>query len=324
MVKNKQNPALKEFKMVKTVKKQNGVRRFFTDIASGICIGVAFIIPGFSGGSVAAILGIYERLINAIADIFKNFKSSVKTLLPIGLGMIVGIFSLIYSLGWALSEFPIPTVSLFVGLAIGGLPSITEKLKGEKIKYSTLISFLVAMLLVISISFMPISTDKNLLDLSTGGYILLFLIGILGSSALVIPGISGSMLLLILGYYNPIINMVTDHLLLGNDVTTSIIVLLVTAIGVAVGFIGISMIMKLLFAKAPKATYAAIFGFIIGSVPTIFVSAAKDADMTFSTLPTSPFYWISSVLLLGFGAVITYSLVIYSRKRIDLCKKKSA
>ena len=302
--------------MVKNDVRRTGAVAFAFDVMSGICIGVAFIIPGFSGGSVAAILGIYERLISAIADILKDFKSSIKTLLPIGLGMIVGIISLLYPLSWALSEFPIPTVSLFVGLAIGGLPSITDKLKGEKIKYSTFVSFLVAMLLVISISFMPISTDRDLFSLNAGGYILLFLIGILGSSALVIPGISGSMLLLILGYYNPIVSLVTEHLFLGKDIGTSIIVLMITGIGVVVGFVGISVVMKKLFAKCPKATYAAIFGFIIGSVPTIFVSAAKEANMTFSTLPTSPFYWIFSALLLIFGVAVTYTLVIYSRKRI--------
>ena len=302
--------------MVKNDVRRTGTVAFAFDVMYGICIGVAFIIPGFSGGSVAAILGIYERLISAIADVFKDFKSSIKTLLPIGLGMIVGIVSLLYPLSWALGKFPIPTVSLFVGLAIGGLPSITDKLKGEKIKFSTLTSFLVAMLLVISISFMPISTDKDLLNLSIGGYVLLFLIGLLGSSALVIPGISGSMLLLILGYYNPIINLVTEHLFLGNDVGTSITVLLITGIGVIVGFIGISIIMKRLFAKCPRATYAAILGFIIGSVPTIFVSAAKEADMTLSTLPESPLYWISSALLVLVGVAITYTLVVYSRKRV--------
>ncbi|MBR5140041.1 MAG: DUF368 domain-containing protein [Clostridia bacterium] len=302
--------------MVKNDVRRTGMKAFFTDVLSGICIGVAFIIPGFSGGSVAAILGIYERLISAIADILKDFKSSIKTLLPIGVGMIVGIISLLYPLSWALSEFPIPTVSLFVGLAIGGLPSITEKLKNEKIKYTRVIPFVLAMLLVISISFMPIGTDKNLLSLSIGGYILLFVIGILSSSALVIPGISGSMLLLILGYYNPIIGLVTEHLFLGKDFGTSIIVLMITGIGVIVGFIGISVIMKKLFAKCPKATYAAIFGFIIGSMPTIFVSAAKEANMTFSTLPTAPLYWISSALLLAFGVAVTYALVVYSRKRI--------
>ena len=290
------------------------VKSFFMDILRGIAIGIAFIIPGFSGGSIAAILGIYEKLIGAIADIFSDFKNSIKTLFPIGLGMVIGIISLLFPLSWALESFPIPTVSLFVGLAIGGMPSINDNVRGKRITYKNLIAMIIPAVIVLAISFMPIGADKNLTSLSFGGYALLFLIGILGSSALVVPGISGSMLLLILGYYNPIVNLVTDHLLLGKDIGISILVLGITAIGIAVGFIGISAIMKFLLKNYPRATYFAIIGFIAGSIPTIYVSTVKEAGMTLKTLPSSPLHWITCVLLLAVGFLISYTLVIYSRK----------
>ena len=169
-------------------------------------------------------------------------------------------------------------------------------------------------LVVLAISFMPIGADKNLTNLAFFGYVLLFLIGILGSSALVVPGISGSMLLLILGYYNPIVNLVTEHLLLGKDIGISILVLGITAVGIAVGFIGISAIMKFLLKSYPRATYFAIIGFIVGSIPTIYVSTVKEAGMTFKTLPSSPMHWIACVLLLLAGFFLSYLLVVYSRK----------
>ena len=302
--------------MEETKRKVSGLKEFLLDIVRGVGIGIAFIIPGFSGGSVAAILGIYEKLICAIADIFKDFKNSIKTLLPIGLGMVIGIISLLFPLSWALEAFPIPTVSLFVGLAIGGMPSVTDKVKGERINYKNIIALLVPAIVVLSISFMPIGAEKNLLSLSFGGYVLLFLIGILGSSARVIPGISGSMLLLILGYYNPIVKLATEHLLLGKDVGISILVLGTTAVGIAVGFICISVIMKILFEKCPRGTYFAIIGFIIGSIPTIYISTAKEAGMTFSTLPTSVVHWIACAVLLAVGFTLSYALVVYSRKHI--------
>ena len=300
--------------MEETKKKASGFKEFLLDIVRGVGIGIAFIIPGFSGGSVAAILGIYEKLICAIADIFKDFKNSIKTLLPVGLGMVIGIISLLFPLSWALEAFPIPTVSLFIGLAIGGMPSITDKVKGERVNYKNVIASLIPAIVVLSISFMPIGAEKNLLDLSFGGYVILFLIGILGSSALVIPGISGSMLLLILGYYNPIVSLVTDHLLLGREVGISILVLGSTAVGIAVGFILISVIMKMLFKKCPRGTYFAIIGFIIGSIPTIYISTVKEAGMTFYTLPTSVLHWIACVVLLAVGFALSYALVVYSRK----------
>ncbi len=314
MVKNKQNRGVFKLKMEKVKKLSSSAKNFLLDIIRGIAIGIAFIIPGFSGGSIAAILGIYEKLIGAIADIFKDFKNSIKTLFPIGLGMVIGVISLLFPISWALENFPIPTVSLFVGLAIGGMPSITDNVRGKRITYKNLIAMIIPAVIVLAISFMPIGADKNLTSLTFGGYALLFLIGILGSSALVVPGISGSMLLLILGYYNPIVNLVTDHLLLGKDIGISILVLGITAIGIAVGFIGISAIMKFLLKNYPRATYFAIIGFIAGSIPTIYVSTVKEAGMTLKTLPSSPMHWITCVLLLLAGFFLSYLLVVYSRK----------
>ena len=108
-----------------------GGLRLLQKIGAGFAMGIAFIIPGFSGGSVAAILGIYEELISAIAELPRKPVKSVRTLLPIFAGLVLGAASLLYPLGWALSVFPLPTVSLFVGLALGGMPSITDKIKGR-------------------------------------------------------------------------------------------------------------------------------------------------------------------------------------------------
>ncbi len=301
---------------MKTDTKKKAPALFLLDALRGFAIGVAFIIPGFSGGSVAAILGIYEKLVGAIADIFKNFKSSIKTLLPIGIGMALGIISLLFPLKWALAEFPFPTVSLFVGLAIGGLPSITDKMRG-KITVKNIFACTIPLLLTVLISFLPNASEVNLLGLNFFGYILLFIIGAIGSTALVIPGISGSMILLILGYYNPILKLITEHLLLGRDTLTSLLVLICIAFGIAIGFFFISVVMKILLKKYPRGTYFAILGFIIGSIPTIYISTAKDASITFDTLPTSPLYWIISVMMLILGVLLSYMLVRYSKKQTE-------
>ena len=305
------NEETTQYKSAKT----RSIKNFFTDILHGCCIGVAFIIPGFSGGSVAAILGIYEKLVDAIANIFKDFKRNILTLLPIFLGMVIGIVSLLFPLGWALESFPLPTVSLFVGLAIGGLPSVTDKLKG-KIKAPNAIAFLIPLLAAAAISFLPTGSEVNLFNLNFGGYVLLFLVGIIGSAALVVPGISGSMLLLIFGYYNPIVNMVTDHFFKGDDVGISIAVLGCTVLGICVGFVIISKIMSVLLKKFPRGTYFAILGFIIGSVPTIYVSTAKDAGYTVQGLPSSAFYWIMCAVMLAIGFVISFALVLISKKKL--------
>jgi len=289
-------------------------RSFLYDLVCGVAIGVAFIIPGFSGGSIAAILGIYERLVSAIADIFKSFKKSFMTLLPIGIGMVIGVVALLFPLGWALEYYPLPTVSLFVGLALGGLPSITDKLE-KKPSFANITAFILPFLVAVAMSFLPISSDVNLLGADPFGFVLLFLVGIIGSAALVVPGISGSMILLILGYYNPIVSLITNHLLIGKDVLKSVLVLGTVALGIVLGFFLISIMMKWLLQKHPGATYAAILGFVIGSIPTIYISTAKESGITLDTLPTSPIHWIACVLLLIMGAVLSLSLVLYSRKK---------
>ena len=291
-----------------SMKKNN----FLKDFISGIAIGIAFIIPGFSGGSVAAILGIYERLVGSIADIAKDFKNSIKTLLPIGLGMVSGVIAMLYPLGWALEKFPFPTVSLFVGLALGGLPSITDKLKGKK-RLSHLPACIIPLLCALLLSFLPVGQDVNLFGLTFGGYILLVIIGIIGSCALVIPGISGSMLLLILGYYNPVVRMITDHFFKGRDILTCILVLGSLAIGILIGFIIISKLMKFLLKNYPMGTYFAIIGFILGSIPTVYISTAKDAAVEIAKL--SALHWVACVLMLIIGAAMSLSLVMYAKKK---------
>lgn len=202
-------------------KKKNAFLGFLYDILRGVGIGIAFIIPGFSGGSVAAILGVYERLVGAVADIFKHFKTSVLTLLPILIGMLIGIAALIFPIQWGLHHYPIPTVTLFVGLAIGGIPSVTEKMKGAKFSWQYALALFIPLLAATALCFLPHAGEVYLFSLNAGGYLLLILIGIVGSCALVIPGISGSMLLLIFGYYNPIVELITKNLLHGLNVGIS-------------------------------------------------------------------------------------------------------
>ena len=297
-------------------KTKAGLKSFLLDVVRGAAIGVAFIIPGFSGGSIAAILGIYEKLIGAIADIFKSFKKSILTLLPIALGMVCGVLALLFPLNWALEAYPIPTVCIFVGLALGGMPSITDKL-GGKIKATNVIAFAIPLAAAAALSFLPIASDIDLFSLNLGGYLLLFIVGLVGSSALVIPGISGSMILLILGYYNPIVSMVTDNLLKGKNVGVSISVLATAGIGIAVGFVLISVIMKKLLATCPRGTYFAILGFILGSIPTVFISTAKESGLAFSALMPNAFYWIVSAVLLLLGVAASLSLVIISKRKLN-------
>lgn len=295
-------------------KQENKLVTFLADILRGAAIGVAFIIPGFSGGSVAAILGIYEKLVNAVSDIFKHFKQSVLTLLPIALGMILGVAALIFPIQWGLAHYPIPTVSLFVGLSIGGLPSVTEKVKG-KIKGGNVVAFLVPCALAAGLCFLPVGKAVDLYSMNFGGYLLLVLVGIVGSCALVVPGISGSMLLLIFGYYTPLVEVITKNLLVGSRVGVSVLVLACAAVGVLVGFFGISVLMKFLLKRFPRGTYFAILGFIVGSVVAVYATTVKSTPEGIAHLFSNPWYWVVSVVLLAVGIALSFALVYFAKKK---------
>ncbi len=293
--------------------KQNKLLEFLLNIVRGAAIGVAFIIPGFSGGSVAAILGVYEKLVGSVADLFKHFKTSVAFLFPILIGLILGVAALILPIQWGLGHFPIPTVSLFVGLALGGLPSVTQKVKGKP-KWTHIVACLIPLAVAASLCFLPTASQPEgfLLGLNFGGYLLLILIGAVGACALVVPGISGSMLLLIFGYYTPLVQLLTEHLLVGQDVGVSLLVFLCAGIGVVGGFFGVSVLMKYLLRKFPRGTYFAIIGFIVGSIPAVYASVVRD---TGTALLSNPWYIVAAVALLLVGAAISFTLVMVARKK---------
>ncbi len=249
--------------------------RVLKDILCGAGIGVAFIIPGFSGGTVAAILGIYERLVEAITGLFRAFRKSVATLLPIAFGMVLGAALFILPIRAGMDVLPLPTVSLFVGLALGGIPPLRAQ-AGRPTKRRWAV-FAAALLVSAALVFLPTATRPAgfLYELNAGGYVLLFLVGVLASCALVVPGISGSMLLLIFGYYTPLVTLITDLLLTGREAARAVSVLLVMGAGIAGGFFLITAIMRVLLKRYRSGTHYAILGFILGSVPAAFAPALR-------------------------------------------------
>lgn len=297
---------------------KNKFLSFLSLMIKGIPVGIAFIIPGFSGGSIAAIMGIYDELLEAITGLKKQFKKSISFLLPILVGMILGVAALILPIKIFLPKYPIVVVSLFIGLSLGGLPSITPNVgKIKELKWYHLFSFLLPLVFAAVIGFLPNRESVDLINVSAFGYVLLFLVGIVGSCALIVPGISGSMLLLILGYYNPILELVTEQLLHGQMIGHCVLVVMMVGLGILVGFFLISFIMKKLLSTCPKGTYVAIIGFIIGSIPTAYIASCADAmeaGWTFASISASPVHWIVTVLFFVIGMIASLLLVKYSRK----------
>lgn len=233
----------------------------------GAGIGVAMIIPGVSGGTIAVLFNVYEKLIGAISDLRKDFKNSFFFLLPIALGALCGIAALYFPLKYAIQYAPVPTILLFAGLMTGSLPKLFKDTRKNGFKPTDFIALILPLALVVGICFIPALGQADLSEsMLWWGYVVLVLIGALASCALVVPGVSGSLLLLIFGYYQPILDVISQ---IFSDFPHSLLVLALFAAGLIAGFFSIAKLMKLLLKKFPRATGWAIMGFVLGSIPAL-------------------------------------------------------
>lgn len=264
----------------------------------GFIIGVANIIPGVSGGTLAITLGIYEKLISVISHFFKNIKENLKFIIPIGIGAVLSILLLSKVINFCLDKYTLATILFFIGLILGGIPLLHKKIKGNYQNISNIIIFLLAFSLVIVLSILRGEGKVSFEELDILGYIKLVLIGIVAAATMIIPGVSGSFVLMLLGYYKPIIDTISS-LTKFSDLGQNILILLPFGIGIIIGIVVISKILEYLFKKFEIKTYFGVLGFVMASIITIFMGSS----ITFSVLQL-----LIGLILLGIGFVTSYKL----------------
>lgn len=290
--------------------KKKSFKEFIISCLKGIGIGISMIIPGVSGGAIAILLKIYDQLLDAVTGIFKNFKQSFFTLLPLAIGGGIGFIGLVYPLEYGLSKIPLVIVSLFAGLVIGGIPSIYKKVQGKENVLGIVIG-LISLGIMIGLCFLDgvISIDLSVIDFNT--WIYLFFSGIVASIGLIAPGISGSMCLMALGTYMPLISAITDVLSFTN-LSYNIMFLIPIILGLIIGFVIMIILMKYLLKKHPTPTYFGILGFIIGSIATIYYLTITDGDYP---VKFDAFNIIFSIITLVGGFLTTFLLEIVVTKK---------
>lgn len=236
----------------------------------GMIIGIANIIPGLSGGTMAILVGVYEKLIDIIGNFFKKFKETfiqnIIFLIPIGLGAVVGVVGFSKLLEFLLNNYNMPTQFAFIGLVLGGLPLIfknANKNGGFNKKY--IIPFLITFIIGITLSILEAlgvtGTEISGFEINIINIILLFFYGFIAAGTMVVPGISGSFMLLLLGVYSAVLSAVSN---------LNIAVLIPFGIGAVAGILILAKIIDILLKKYHGATYYAIIGFIIGAIPAIY------------------------------------------------------
>lgn len=276
----------------------------------GFIMGIANIIPGVSGGTLALTLGIYEQFIGAISHLLSNLKENVRFLLPVFIGMGISILTMSGVITTSFERYPIPTTMFFMGLVIGGIPMLMKKIRKTKdvkqVSSYLLIFITFALVIVLAFSkelFGSGLGDANLENLSILNYLWLSMVGVIAAATMVIPGISGSLVLMLLGYYFPIINAIKE-LAHFDNILSNIFIAGFFGIGVVVGIVLVAKLIEWLLSKYETKTYFGVIGFIIASVLAIPVSVYHEIGNITFTAPQI----IIGILFLLLGGVIGYQL----------------
>lgn len=275
--------------------------QFIIDTVKGFIIGCANVIPGVSGGTLALVLGIYEKLIKAISHLFsKKFGKNFMILLPILIGIVIAFLSMSHVITFCLTNFLFATIMLFFGAVIGGLPMLFKKVSGQKVGASEIIICVVTLAIVLCLLFVGQGSSMDLDHLNIGKILLFVVIGAVASATMVIPGVSGSAFMMTIGFYNPVMKQVANLTTAGADKGHAVAILVPFGIGIVLGIVFIAKLIEFLLRKYETKTYWGIIGFVIGSALIIILQNFFMMDGSF----------VAPALTIGGTSVLEYILGI--------------
>lgn len=263
----------------------------------GILIGTAMIIPGVSGSVIAVIFGVYDKSITALTNLFKNFKKNIIYLFILGSGILTGAIWFSNVMMFLYEKHEIITKFSFIGLILGGIPFLINEIKKKKTEKINVKMFLITLLFSLVLWYL----SENLINLTINinnnskilNFFLLFLSGFIYSVGKVIPGISGSFLLILIGMYEFVLSIMANPI---SAVVTSFDKILSFILGLIFGVIVLLKLMKYLLDKKFGLTYSIIIGFVIGSIPALIPKFSFNLD------------FITGIIVMIVSFVLSYKL----------------
>ena len=227
----------------------------------GMAVGVTEAVPGISGSTVAMILGVYERFIYSLSMLTtRKRRKSLPFLLLFGTGMVIGFIIAIFLVGYLLKTFRAPTLLFFVGIIVGFLPYLwkdTLKISKKRLKMKHYVIIFLSIGIVVISQLLGHTSNMNLTNLSLADYFLLGMIGLVASTALLLPGISGALILTIFGVYE----FAMESLIMRN-----LPVVFAIGTGVLIGVLFSSKFIRYLLLHYQLETYCAMIGLVSGSI----------------------------------------------------------
>lgn len=264
-----------------------------TTALKGLCVGGTMLVPGVSGGSMAMILGIYDKLIESVSSFLKDIKNSLIFLIAFSLGGGVGMMLLAKPLLYLIESYPMLLLYFFIGVVAGGIPMIYQKAEVNKITWKVFLYPAIGLAAVFLFEFLP----ADFLQLGDGkgilGVLLLGAAGIVAAVALVLPGISVSYLLLLLGIYDKTVMAIGDF---------NLSYLMPLGLGIILGIILTTKLLENAMKNHTQATYLIILGFVGGSMAEVFPGIPQGMEIFFCL----------AALVAGYGII----QLLYSAERL--------
>lgn len=246
-----------KFYLKGAVKNMKKFREWLILVIKGAAVGIADTIPGVSGGTIAFILKIYDRLLDAIDINIKKLKKNLPFLIPLGIGVVLGIFLASKVLGYLFENHNVPTQFFFMGVIIGSLPAIFRECKGSgQLKPVHLVPFIIAAAGIIL--FNSLKEGSAAFGINPVSIIIMT---IFAAAAMIMPGLSGALVLKILGGYDNAIRAVSE---------LDLLTVIYYGIGAVIGLFAAAKVISILLRKCKTGTYCAILGLIIGSLPAVY------------------------------------------------------
>ena len=282
----------------------------------GFFIGLAVIVPGISGSTVAIIFKLYDAFLYAVSNLFKQFKRCFFFLLPIGIGILIGLAVGFFTVQKALEYIPFAIVGGFAGLMSGAFPAVKDELKGAKITGGRIALFIAGVCLPIAVALLSVFFSGGAgKDFSVWWRIVLCLpVGAIVGLTQVVPGLSASAILMSIGYFTPLVESV--HVSYWKENPIIFLTYAALGIGFLIGIVFSSGVLTKAFEKARQTAYFPIVGLSLGSIAAMFCNVeifAVYKEWAQKGISQKDL-WLG-VALFVVGAVIAYLLVRYQRKK---------
>lgn len=263
------------------------------NIISGGIIGIANIVPGVSGGTMAVILNIYDELIQSISDLRTQPKKSIEFLAPIGIGAVIAILLCSNGISFLLSAQYMIVNFFFIGIILGSIPMLYKRGTKNGFKPTNLLPLFITFSLMLGMIFFSdaVGIEETIITtLTIPSFIQLFLASAVSAICMIVPGVSGSFVMLLFGTYTTIVTAVSQ---------LNILILIPVGLGVLAGILGGAKLIEIVLVKHETSTYFAILGFVFGSIPVLLNNIILEGEFTFGIK------FIIAIIVMIIGIAIT-------------------